>query len=97
MPSYPAQALHRIQLLIESLGAAANTWLLKLLQPLSSMPDVVDVSSCTRNRPTAIQRFQPAHYPDLIFHNRQIAPRQFAQHSHSRLAVVNRLQMVATQ
>src|SRR5215831_12721888 len=50
------------------------------------MAGVVNVPSSTRNRPAAVQRFQPIHDPGKIFDDGQITARQFAQHAHPILA-----------
>src|SRR5215469_10759342 len=61
-PCLLPQSLHHVQLLVEMFSTPANSGMRDLLQPLAAMTGVVDISSRTRNRPTAIYRFQTAHH-----------------------------------
>src|SRR5207249_8721890 len=55
------------------------------------MAGIVDVPARTGNRPAAIQRFQAIHDSRQIFDDGQVAPGEFSQHPHARLAMVDRL------
>ena len=61
------QVLQHVQLLIESLRSSPHSGFADLGQPLSSMPTIVDVPSCTGNRPAAVHRFQPVHDSRQVF------------------------------
>ncbi|HEX9111439.1 MAG TPA: hypothetical protein VF845_08165 [Terriglobales bacterium] len=87
--------LQHVQLLVEVLGSPADASFPDLGQPLRSMTAIIDIPSRTGNGPAAIQRFQAIHDPRQVFDDRQITPGQLAQHPHTRLAMVDRLQMVA--
>src|SRR5438876_7364020 len=65
-----------------------------LSQPLGAMAGIVDVPARTGNRPAAIQRFQAIHDSRQIFDDRQVAPGEFSQHPHARLAMVDRLEII---
>ena len=54
-----AQVLQHVQLLIELLSSAARSGFADFCQPLAAMAGVVNVPAGTRNRPAAVQRFQP--------------------------------------
>ena len=43
----------------------------------------------------AIHRFQSVHDPRQVFNDGQVTPRQFPQHAHACLAVVNRFELIA--
>src|SRR5215470_4885772 len=92
-----AQVLQHVQLLIELLGATTRSRFRYLLQPLTAMAGVVDVPAGTRDRPTAIQGFQPIHHSGKIFHDGQITARQLAQHAYPGLTMVDRLEIMEAQ
>src|SRR5437762_13331297 len=58
------------------------------------MAGIVDVPARTGNRPAAIQRFQAIHDSRQIFDDGQVAPGEFSQHPHARLAMVDRLEII---
>jgi hypothetical protein len=89
--------LQYVELLVESFGSTSHAGFPDLGQPLDSMPRVIDVRSRTRNRPAAVHRFQPIHDQRQIFDDGQITSGQFPPHAHARLAVVDRLELVAAQ
>src|SRR5215471_17509528 len=92
-----AQVLQHVQLLIELLGAATRSRFRYLLQPLTAMAGVVDVPAGTRDRPTAIQGFQPIHRSGKIFDHGEITSGQLAQHAYTGLAVIDRLKIMEAQ
>jgi len=57
-PGVLTPVAQHVQLLIESCGATAHTRFPEFRQPLGSIPGVIDVSSGTGNRPTAVHGFQ---------------------------------------
>src|SRR5215471_18896269 len=61
------------------------------------MAGVVNISSRTRNRPAAIDRFETTHDPSQILGGGQITARQFTQRTYAVLAVVNRLEIIAAE
>jgi hypothetical protein len=61
------------------------------------MACVVDVPAGTRDRPTAIQGFQPIHDSGKIFDDGQITARQLAQHAYPGLTMVDRLEIMEAQ
>src|SRR5207247_10302273 len=82
------------ELLVELLGAPADAGFPDLSQPLGAMAGIVDVPARTGNRPAAIQRFQAIHDSRQIFDDGQVAPGEFSQHQHGRLAMVDRLETI---
>ena len=89
-----AQVLQHVQLLVELFGSAADAGFRNLSQPLGSMAGVVDVPAGTGDCPAAIHRFQSTHDSRLIFDDGQMTSRQFPQHAHAVLAVVDRLEII---
>jgi hypothetical protein len=59
--------LQQIQLLIQAFRPQANPGLRDFGQPLGAMPPGIDGGTATGNRPTAIQRFDPAQDSRDIF------------------------------
>ena len=94
-PSVLAEVLQHVQPLVELFGSSANAGFANLSQPLRSMAGIVDVPSCTGNRPAAIHRFQAIHDPRQILDDGQITLGQLPQHTHARLAAVDRRELVA--
>src|ERR1035437_3686805 len=59
--------LQHIELLVESFGSTPHAGFPDFCPPLLSVSGVIDVSSCTGNRPAAVHRFQPIHDPRQVF------------------------------
>ncbi len=60
-PRLLSQMLQPVRLLVEVFGPTVHAGLSDLSQPLEAMMGSIDRGARTRNGPTAIQRFDPAH------------------------------------
>ena len=96
-PSVLAEVLQHVQPLVELFGSSANAGFANLSQPLRSMAGIVDVPSCTGNRPAAIHRFQAIYDPRQILDDGQITPRQLAQHDIGQTVVIAESACVAVE
>jgi len=85
-----------IELLIQMFGAHPSSWFRDLGQPLAAMAGSINRGASTRNRPAAIQGFDPVHRARHLLADREIAPPQFFQRAKSVFPVIHRLELVGS-
>jgi len=90
MPSVLAKGPQHVELLVESLGSAADAGFWQLRQPLGTIARSVDELSGTSNDPASVHRLETIHDLGEVFGNRQITACQFLQGPHARFPVVDR-------
>ena len=90
LPGLLTQAAQHIELLVESLGSAADSGFGQLLQPLGAMLRCVNELAGTGNAPAPLQGLEAIHHLADIFSDRQITARQFLQDPYAVLSMVDR-------